>query len=285
MIIFRICLTVSLALCLPLPVMASDFACPGITRIGVSEQGFSSFEENGRYRGASIDIMGELAKRSGCPVELTMFPRGRLFAELQSGRVDMALGAVQTPERDRAGQFEPYAFTLFDLWLSKNVSGNYRSLADFVEHGTATLNLTRGSSFSPEVERQIGRLAAAGRIEYVNDYTIGFNKIALGRAEGTIASPVISAWHIQRLNAGRDIVRVALPEAPRQLVGLYLSNRTLKPEARTGYARTLRRMVADGTTIRAYGRYLDTAAMARLFPGGARELAAASRGRQFLARP
>jgi polar amino acid transport system substrate-binding protein len=279
MITFCTCLTVSLAMFVALPAKAGNFPCPGITRVGVSEQGFSSFEENGRYRGASVDIMNELAKRTGCKVALTMFPRGRLFAELQSGRVDMALGAVQTPGRDRAAQFQPYAFTLFDLWLSKNVSGKYRSLADFVDHGTATLNLTRGSSFSPEVERQIGRLAAAGRIEYVNDYTVGFNKIALGRAEGTIASPVISAWHIQRLKAGRDIVRVALPEAPRQLVGLYLSTTSLKPEARSGYARTLHGMIADGTTIRAYGRYLDASAMARLFPGGRRELLAACRAR------
>jgi polar amino acid transport system substrate-binding protein len=72
---------------------------------------------------------------------------------------------------------------------------------------------------------------------------------------------------------------VALPESPRQLMGLYLSTNTLLSGARDGYARALRGMVADGVTIKAYGKYLDASAMARLFPGGARELASAARMR------
>lgn len=263
------CLTLISA---PLAAQAADapFHCPELTRIGVSELGYSSYQEDGQIRGASVELAQQFGKRSGCKVEVLWFPRSRLFTEFQSGNVDLAMASVKTPSRDSAGVFVPYFYTVFDLLLSKQLGGRYTSLTDFTDHGTASLNLTRGSAFTPEVERQIERLEKAGRIEWVNDYGIAFGKLAIGRAAGTISSPIIYTWHMRQLNQPGQIVVLPLPEAQRQPVGIYLSRKSLSPAVRATYTRVIEGMVKDGLPTQVYGRFLNPAIMARLVGEAAR---------------
>ncbi len=261
---------IALVLCATLSASALAADCPAVTRVGLSDLGYSAFQADGKYQGVSVDIIAELSKRTGCKFELLWFPRGRLFAEFEAGKVDITMGAVRTAERDAIARHVPYSYTQFELLLHKQL-GKFSSLADFVDHSKARLNLTRGIAYSPETAVQVERLTQAGRVELVNDFEVVFKKMALNRADGTIAPSMIYTLHVRRQGL-TDLVAMPLPEAPRQVIGMYVSKRSVPLEARNMISAAVRSMVEDGSMPARYGVYLDPAALALLFRGGVREI-------------
>jgi polar amino acid transport system substrate-binding protein len=251
-------------------------ACPPLTRVGVSDLGYSAFRQDGKLQGAAIDMIRELGTRTGCQLNFEWFPRERMFVQLESGRIDLIASGARTPERDRLALFAPYVTGRFDLVLSRRVHGNFHSLADFIDHSDARLNVVRGMHFVPEVAAQIERLRAQGRVEWVNDYEVVFWKISMERAEATLAPAVIHQWHVRQAGLQDKVSVLQISEAPVRLAGAYLSSRTLAPETRELYARTIHDMVADGTAQKIYRRYLDDATVRTLFRDGGRAILAAS---------
>lgn len=254
------------------PAAAATTACPAVTRVGLSELGYAAFQEDRQVRGVNVDTMTELSRRTGCRFTFDWYPRGRLFAQLANGKVDLTASALRTPERDRSGNWIAFGYTRFELLLTRRSAGDFHSLAEFVDHSTARLNATRGIAYAPAVMEQLARLERADRLEYVNDYDVVFKKIIAGRAEGTLSPPMIHLHHLRRLGLADDMVAIEVAEAPRALTGVYLSNASLSEAVQQHYAAALRAMVADGTVQKIYERYLGPEATRRTFEGGVREI-------------
>lgn len=247
---------------------AAAAACPPLTRVGVSDLGYSSYRTETGFAGISVDVGNELARRTGCKVSFIWFPRGRLFVELEAGRIDLTLGAVHTPERDVFATYLPYAFVQYDLVLSKRVAGRFSGLADFVAHSTARLNVTRGIHYGPAIEAELATLAKAGRLELVNDFETVFNKLDMGRADGTLASPPIYASHLKRAGLEAAVTIVPLPESPPQFIGAYASKKTVPPELLDAYTAALRGIIADKTILAIYANYMGADITRRVFKPG-----------------
>ncbi|UTY57364.1 ABC transporter substrate-binding protein [Massilia sp. erpn] len=251
---------------------AAPVLCPERTVVGISDLGYSSYQQNGELRGAGVEVMREVGRRTRCSMKFAWFPRSRLFAQLENDRIDMTVSSVRSSERDRTGQFVPYVYTQFELLLSTRVAGSFTSLSDFVERSDARLNVVRGMVYSADVAALLDKLAQAGRIEYVPDFDVVFRKIAASRADGTLAPPVIYMWHLGRLGIAAQVRTLTVPESPRQLAGLYLSQHNLSSDVRNAYAQTIRAMLEDGTILRIYERNIGAAATRRLYAGGMREI-------------
>jgi polar amino acid transport system substrate-binding protein len=251
---------------------AAAYVCPAVTRVGLSDLGYASYREDGQYRGAAVDLVAELGRRTGCRFAFEWYPRGRLFAEFSANRIDMVMSSLADAERDRAGRWMPYGYTQFELVLSRRTGSGYASLADFVERGTGRLNITRGVYYPPAVLLQLERLQQAGRLEYVNDFDTAFRKMRAGRADGTLAPPVIHLWHSQRLGMSEDLVRYDMPESPRSIAGAYASRANLPPELQQAFAMAFRAMAADGTVQAIYARHLGAEVTKHIFAGGMRDV-------------
>lgn len=250
------------------PALAAEFTCPALTRVGISDLGYSSYQEHGAFRGTSVDVVAELERRTGCHFRIEWYPRERLFVQFANGQLDMAMASLRNPERERYASWMPYTYTQFELLLTRQSAGRFRSLAEFVDGSKARLNVTRGIVYAPELQAQLQRLQKLGRLEYVADYEVVFKKIKAGRAEGTLAPPVIYMLHQRRLDLGGALAAQAISEWPRQVVGAYVSNGNVPREVQRGYARALYEMVADGTVTRIYERYLGADVTRQLFSGG-----------------
>jgi polar amino acid transport system substrate-binding protein len=243
-----------------------------VTRVGLSELGYAAFQQDRQARGVNVDTMTELSRRTGCRFSFDWYPRGRLFAQFASGKVDLTASALRTPERDRSGSWIAFGYTRFELLLTRRSAGDFHSLAEFVDHSTARLNATRGIAYAPAVMEQLARLERADRLEYVNDYDVVFKKIVAGRADGTLSPPMIHLRHLRRLGLDDDMVAIEVAEAPRALTGVYLSKANLSEAVRQHYTAVLRAMVADGTVQKIYERYLGAETTRRTFEGGVREI-------------
>lgn len=247
---------------------AANAACPALTRVGVSDLGYSSFRTDTGFAGISVDVAGELARRTGCKVSFLWFPRGRLFVELEAGRIDLTLGAIRTPERDVYASYLPYAYVQYDLILSKRVTGRYNGLADFVARGTGRLNVTRGLQYGAAIEAELATLAKAGRLELVNDFETVFSKLELGRADGTLASPPIYTSHLRRTGLEDAVTITSLPESPPQYIGVYASKKTVSGEALAAYTAATRALVADRTILAIYTKYMGEPTTRQVFRPG-----------------
>ncbi|MYM22585.1 transporter substrate-binding domain-containing protein [Duganella sp. FT135W] len=241
--------------------------CPPVTRVGVSDLGYSSYRENGRIVGIGVDVINEMARRSGCKFEFQWFPRQRLFVELQAGHIDMAMGAFRTPERDVYARHLPYAYLQYDLILREAPGQSYASLSDFVERGTGRLNITRGLVYDSPIETQLALLAAAGRLEVVNDFETVFGKLEMGRADGTVATAAIYGKYMKKGQLKRSVV-LPISEATPRFTGIYVSKSTVPAHTREFYASVLKGMVAEQMVLGFYSRYIDEATIKRTFKPG-----------------
>lgn len=251
-----------------LPVAQAGGACPSVTRVGLSDLGYAAYREQGRIAGIAVEIANEMGRRTGCKFEFHWYPRQRLFIEMEAGHIDMTMGSVRTPERDAYARHLPYAYLQYDLVLAAAPSRQYHSLADFVEHGSGRLNVTRGVTYGAAVDAQLALLAAAGRLEVVNDYETVFGKLEMGRADGTLATPPIYSKYLKQSSLHRRAAVIPIAEATARFTGIYLSKKTMEEQVRQRYALTLKTMVADLYVHGIYTRYFDEAIVKRTFRQG-----------------
>jgi polar amino acid transport system substrate-binding protein len=242
--------------------------CPPVTRVGLSDLGYTAYREHGRIGGISVDIANEMARRTGCKFEFNWYPRQRLFVELAAGNIDMTMASLRLPERDAHARYLPYAYLQYDLVLTAPSARSYASLAEFVELGKGKLNVTRGIAYDEAIETQLARLASAGRLEVVNDFEKVFAKLEMGRADGTLATPPIYSKYLKSGKLQSSTVIVQLPEAAPRFTGIYLAKSTISPAVRDRYAAALKAMVADQTIRTIYAHYFDEASLKRMVRQG-----------------
>jgi polar amino acid transport system substrate-binding protein len=242
--------------------------CPAVTRVGLSDLGYTAFRDGGKIGGISVDVVNEIARRTGCKFEFLWFPRQRLFIELEAGHIDMTMGALRTPERDAYARHLPYAYLQYDLILSEPQGRRYASLADFVARGTGRLNVTRGMTYDAAVETQLALLASAGRLEVVNDFETVFGKMEMGRADGTLATPPIYARYLKSSVLRERTAVIPLPEATPRFTGAYLSKKTMPAAVRQRYTAALKAMMAEQVVPGLYAKYFDDATVKRTFRQG-----------------
>jgi polar amino acid transport system substrate-binding protein len=255
----------------PLPALAArEAACPP-ARAGISDLGYSSYRDGATFRGSTIDVLAEMRKRSGCDFNIEWYPHGRLYAQFFNSQLELTGASLRTAERDQHGVWLPYSYTQFELLLTNHSAGKFHSLAEFVEHSSARLNVTRGISYSPETQAQMDRLQKLGRLEYVNDYGVVFRKILAGRAEGTLAPPAIHVLHQRRFKMLGKMTGTPFAESPRALIGMYVS-KNVSPQVLHSYAEALRSIVADGTVQKIYERYLGEEITRQIFAAGVHDI-------------
>ena len=255
----------------PLPAAAAPGrACPA-ARAGISDLGYASYRDGATFRGTTVDLLQEIQQRTGCPINLEWYPRGRLYAQYFSRQLEITGSSLRTPERDRQGVWLPYAYTHFELVLVNGQARKFNTLAEFVDGSTARLNVTRGIAYAPATQAQMERLQKLGRLEYVNDYGVVFRKILAGRAEGTLAPPAIHVLHQRQFKMLGKMTSTPFAESPRALVGMYVSKNVPPPVLRR-YAEAVHAIVADGTVQKIYERYLGEEIARRIFSGGVRDI-------------
>jgi polar amino acid transport system substrate-binding protein len=251
-------LRLTLVLATLLGTAAQAASCPTALRVGISELGYSGFLEAGEVRGAAADVVREAARRMGCPVRVTLYPRARLFVEFSGGMLDVAASAAQNDERDRSGEFISYASTRFHLVLASEHAKRYlpASLDAFASHGSGKINVVRGAYSAPKTQHQLQRLQKAGRLEEVADFDVAFRKISAGRAGATLAPDMVTARLRKVYQLEQRTVVLPIPESPPLAVGAYLSHR-MPQQQRAALAQAIRAMTSDGTVLAIYRRYVD----------------------------
>ncbi|MFN4117156.1 MAG: substrate-binding periplasmic protein [Inhella sp.] len=248
-----------------LPVRAS---CKRPLIAGVSPLGYAVFEAEGALRGFAVDIVRRVGQGVNCKIALSLRPRARVMLDFQRGELDLVTSSLRNPERDLVGDFEPYAYSGYELIVHPSIAERLQRIGEVEAMTRISLGLVRGVQLPGPVGPLVERLAVARRIEWAVD----FQNLAARMAAGRVLVGVFpTAIHTKLLQDGElpaNLIVRPLPESPPQPVGMYLNRQRLTVAQRERLRTALRRLVHSGEVQRIYTRYLGAEATQRMFEAG-----------------
>ena len=236
--------------------------------VGISDLGYSAYLQDGQWHGIVPELMAELAQRTGCQLKLSQRPRARVLLEFEQGQLDVITSSMQAPERDRVGHFLPYAYTELDLIVVGDATPH--SIAELRRHRDIKLGVVRGVRLGEALSAAVDDMLASRQAEYSPDFDNLVAKLGAGRIQAAV---IPNAIHAKMRRDGRlpaQAVTVDLPEAPAEVIGLYLNRKNLPAEDVRLLQRHLDALRREGWVQATYARYLGEAEVRRLFKNEAR---------------
>lgn len=198
-----------------------------------------------RYRGIDRDVIDELARRSGCRFETVLESRARTWALMASGGMDITVSAVVTPERERLMEMLPYMQSQRVLLLRDRAVPT--TAEAFIADTQRRLLMVRTARDGPQMEAQLARLRAQGRIVEATDQPAAIRAFKAGRADALLLGTASLAWLRQQEPGFADHEAVVWTPTERIVAALALSREQVSEPDRALLRKTLVAMRHDGS--------------------------------------
>jgi polar amino acid transport system substrate-binding protein len=229
-------------------------------RVAFDDRGLNYF----KGKGFDIDIARELSKRSGCAMAFSEMPRIRIFDDISRGQVDIALFAIQTPERDKYAWFAPYMVHKNYVVMAPNAP-RYTSMQEFEDDPSATLAVVRGFTHGKLYNEFIDRLRSKKRVYETPASENLLRMVASNRVQAVLSLPSVMTMYgkttVPEIAALRTLDWD--PDTPAPEHCLMLSKNTIGEVQAREWQALMAGMVKDGTVRRLLGEYLSGADLQR----------------------
>lgn len=204
-------------------------------------------------QGIDKDVAREMIRRSGCKVEVSVMPRARIWAWIESGQLDFSMSGTTNEERDRYADFAWYLYNKDYLLVRKDA--NVNSLAEFENNPKLVIGTIRGFRYSKNANWLVSLLTTQKRIIEVPDHAQLLNMIKLNRIQGMIIEP----FNYRQVDSRsyQDITRILdMRDAP-VLHGVIMSKKSLSAVERDKWKAVIEGMRKDGTLLKILRKYFD----------------------------
>lgn len=225
---------------------------------------FGLYEFGGFYRagtGLDKDVAELLAARSGCRFEYKVMMRGRIWQEMQAGRVDMTLSAIATAERKVFAHAIPYLWMKNMIILGKDVGPNIHSPADFIASPNLRLGLARGHFPGRPFDAFVAQLRNIARIDEIDSTEQLYAMFKAGRFQAVLGTQLVYSQYLRE-----DQVRIEdwAPALSREAANLLISKKHFSADDARRWGVLMKEMQTDGSVQRMVQRYLPPADAARM---------------------
>ncbi len=223
---------------------------------------FSHYEMGSLYsQGEGIDqeLLDEMIRRSGCRMEIVVMPRARIWAELESGSLDMAASAIQTPERDRFAWFAHYLLGKNYVILREEVPASVRSLDDFLRQPALGFGVVRSYKYSPYFDAYLPRLAQNGQLRETVDMGMTFRMLKAGRFQATFGFPYVYPFYLRQQHLEGRVRIVDWDPGPGIRQGIVMSKKSFSEEEARLWRALVDEIRHDGTLEKILRRHMDPA--------------------------
>jgi polar amino acid transport system substrate-binding protein len=244
------CVLLNLLLCLTTAVGAKDGPdCSHPMTLALHDHGLLYAAD--QDIGIDKDFADELIRRSGCKINLTLMPRGRIWQLIESGALDFSLSGISNEERDKFADFAWYFSNKYYLLVRKDV--NARSLAEFSNDPKLQLGVIRSFRYGKNANRMVDRLEAEKRVSYASGLDPLYQVLALNRIQAMLIEPFdysdIENGQIRALTSTIEI------NDPSVAHGLIMSKKAVSPQEQEKWRALVNQMRADGTVLRIFEKY------------------------------
>ncbi|WP_158253608.1 substrate-binding periplasmic protein [Chromobacterium alticapitis] len=209
---------------------------------------------DGQPAGYSVELLNQAAARLGCRVAYRQMPWSRALQDLRLGKVDAAMQALKTREREAYACYVPgYSISLVQLWVRRDHLAQWpvERLEDLGRLGLVRLGVTRGDSYGESVDGWLRKPPPTVRVDTGETLENGLRKLQLGRIDLLLATLDTVPNELARLPQQPAIA--ALSPVWRVGGAFYVfSKRSVSPGLCQAFADALRDMKRDGTVGRLY---------------------------------
>jgi polar amino acid transport system substrate-binding protein len=231
---------------LGLAAAAAQAAC-GPLEVAMYEHGALYYRDNEGWRGIDKDVVEELARRTGCPLQMRLESRVRIWNMLRDGALDLSVSGIATPERLQFAYFLPYLQTRNVVLLRSDVEQPMVSMAQFQANPRLRVGVIKSFKHGASYDAWLDQLRAQGRVYETADYTSLLRLFQNGRVHAILQlNSNVAA--LQR-DAGMATSFRTLDWVPQEnvLASLVVSRKRVPGPVRQALEQALHAMREDGT--------------------------------------
>jgi polar amino acid transport system substrate-binding protein len=239
--------------------LAQSAAC-GPYRVALYEYGSLAFRRAGLSpAGIDVDIVDEVARRTGCRFETFVDSRVRTWTDLAQGALDMTVSAIETEERKGFARFVIYMSGRNRLLVRSGLPYPVNTLQAFAERSELRLAVVKGFRHGPQWDDWIAKLRQQGRVDEYADAKAAARLVALGRDAALLSEPVVWGRILadSKLDGRVDIID-AFP-GDNYAAGFALSRARVREDDARKIQDAIAAMRADGTLYKIFSAHLPRA--------------------------
>ncbi|MES2318463.1 MAG: transporter substrate-binding domain-containing protein [Pseudomonadota bacterium] len=205
----------------------------------------------GQYGGAYTEIVRELARRAGLPLDIVHCPLKRCMRMLEQGTADLAIGYKDSPERRRFLHFlvTPYR-TLSADKVFYTVRGKGVAIASYRDLAGLRIGVKSGASYFARFDND-----AALNKDAARDMEVNLRKLLLGRLDTVLIPEDQGEALLARLDLGALLGKAAYREHDPTPRSVALSKASPHVARLAQLERAMADMARDGTLEKIYRRH------------------------------
>jgi len=207
--------------------------------------------------GIDVELIDEIARRTGCKFKRIMLPRARIWHQLEHGGLDLSVTAIESPQRKRFAWFIHYLQMKNLVLLGPNLPTDIVTARDFLQQPQLQFGAIRSYRHGYFHDRFLQQIAARQRLQFYPDIHTLFLAFQLHRVHGLFSQAPV----YRRMLAESGIspaVRV-LDWAPDELPvphGLVLAKHRFSEAQARQFQQLIDELRDDGTLLRIYQNHL-----------------------------
>ena len=238
-------------------VSMANAACPMPRPIQAGTYEFGINYNPKAHSGLDIDILDELARRTGCRFEPVYDSRVRLWQQFTEGKLDMMVSVLETPDRDQ------YACFVLHSWARSVILAQSRTdfpatPEAFVADRSLMLGAVNSYRYSPGVDEWVNTLRAQHRTYDAPDVATLLKVFDAGRVAAIPVGPEARALIASGHSLTHPVQKLDwFLHSPKAGGGLALSRSRLPEAVAISFEQAMKQMRADGTLAHIAGRYFD----------------------------
>lgn len=217
---------------------------------------FQFQNEQGTYTGLDLDILQAIFAWTQCELSFAERPWQRLLIDIQTGSVDILLGASKTAERMDFSYFsQPYRKEKMALYIRAEEKNNYtfKSLGEIV-YLPFTLGVTRGYYYGEEYEQLLKSRAFREQLVIVARDKQLYPLLLQGRINGFLAETYFVGYNFLNKDNSKKAIRYPLPLYESDIHVMF-SRKTVPAELVTLFNHHLQELSAKGYLQKIKSKY------------------------------
>lgn len=234
-------------------------ACSRTIVVPVTATGASVIVQGQQVSGIFPDALRSLGAKNGCDFAFSAVPRARLEALFESGKSDLLLPAVPTPQRDRYGHFVALVGNRALLITLAGARPPITNAAELLAQRDMRVAVVRGFDYGPAYQDLLKRLAAQGRLFQEVDALSVARLLQAGMVDATIMSSTVmagTALNQPKVQGLLERLRMEpLQELPWTYLGAYVSNTALPAQDQAALRQLLERSASADLVMAGFLRY------------------------------
>ncbi len=217
-----------------------------------------SYEENGEFKGLSLDIIKEIEKRMNIEFSIEAYPFKRILNYLKSGAIDINYGTYFKKDRETFLLFTKYPimYSRSSIFVKEGNEFDYRGIQDLYGKRVGRRS---GWFITKDFDTAVKNNKI--RLDETSNVVQNLKKLDLGRIDAYIGTYLTTMYHIDKMGLKGKIVALPKDVKEKQKIYITISKKAKNIRDKAEFANRLNQVIKeiheDGTYDKLYERYIN----------------------------